>query len=65
MIDWILEHWNDIFSVIGIIGVSCTAIVKAFGNAKWASAIVKLCDWASVVNTPANKAILEKAKKKK
>lgn len=65
MIDWILEHWEHIFAVIGIISATCTAIVKAFGNVKWASTLVNICDKASVVNTPANKALLEKAKKKK
>ena len=64
MIDWILNNWSDIFSVIGIVGTSCTAIVKVFGGCKWASVLVKICDNASIVNTPANKAILEKYSKK-
>lgn len=64
MIDWVLNNWTDIFSVIGIIGTGCTGIVKVFGGCKWASALVKLCDYASVVNTPENKARIEKALKK-
>lgn len=65
MIDWVVENWTNIFSVIGIIGTSCTAVVKVFSGCKWASALVKLCDYASVVNTASNKAILEKYTKKK
>lgn len=65
MLDWILNNWNNIFSVIGIVGVTCTAIVKAFGNVKWASVLVNICDKASVINTPANKEIIEKYNNKK
>ena len=65
MIDWLLNNWSEIFGVIGIIGTGCTGFVKLFGGCKWASALVKLCDYASVVNTPTNKAILEKYSKKK
>ena len=64
MIDWILNYWSEIFGVIGLVGTGCTGFVKIFGSYKWASALVKLCDYASVINTPANKAILEKAAKK-
>ena len=64
MVDWILNNWTDIFAVFGIVGTSCSAIVKVFGNCKWASWLVKLCDNASIFNTPANKAILEKYSKK-
>ena len=64
MIDFVIEHWYDIFGVVGIVGTCCSAIVKTFGNFKWASAIVNLCDKASIFNTPANKAILEKYSKK-
>lgn len=64
MVDFLLEHWSDFFGVLGVIGAGCTAVVKFFGNVKWASTLVKICDNASIVNTPANKAILEKYSKK-
>ncbi len=67
MIDFILEHWDTFFAIVGITGTTCTAIVAAFSKCKWLSVIVKLCDWISVANTAENKAILkdhkEKAKK--
>ena len=52
---WILENWEMIFAIIGIIGTACSAIVKAFSGCKWAAWIVKICDWFSVVNTQENK----------
>lgn len=64
MVDWILNNWTDIFAVFGIVGTSCSAIVKVFSGCKWASALVKLCDYASIVNTQKNKEILEKYSKK-
>lgn len=63
MIDWILNNWETIFSIIGIIGTTCTAIVKVFSGCKWASWIVKICDWFSVVNTKENKEKIAKFKK--
>lgn len=63
MINWILTNWNNIFAVIGIIGMTCTAIVKAFSRCKWAAFIVKICDLMSVVNTAENKEKIEKATK--
>lgn len=52
---WILENWEMIFAIIGIIGTACSAIVKVFSGCKWAAWIVKICDWFSVVNTQENK----------
>lgn len=52
---WILENWEMIFAIIGIIGTACSAIVKVFSGCKWAAWIVKVCDWFSVVNTQENK----------
>lgn len=65
MVDWIVENWETIFAIIGIIGTACTAIVKAFSGCKWASWIVKICDWMSVVNTQENKEKIAKYSKKK
>lgn len=65
MIDWIITNRETIFAVIGIIGTVCTAIVKAFSGCKWASWIVKICDWFSVVNTKENKEKIAKYSKKK
>lgn len=52
---WILENWEMIFAIIGIIGTACSAIVKVFSGCKWAAWIVRICDWFSVVNTQENK----------
>lgn len=64
MVDWILENWTNIFTVFGFVGAGCSAVVKVLGGCKWASVLVKLCDHASIYNTPENKAILEKYSKK-
>lgn len=61
---WIINNWDNIFAVIGIAGTTCTAVVKAFSGCKWASKIIKVCDWLSVVNTEENKAKIAKASKK-
>ena len=63
MIDWILNNWETIFGIIGIVGTTCTAIVKVFSGCKWASWIVKICDWFSVVNTKENKEKIKNFKK--
>ena len=65
MIDWILQHWDTIFAVIGIIGTVCSAIVKAFSRFKWAETIVKICDRMSVFNTAENKEKIAKYNEKK
>lgn len=65
MIDFIVNNWESIFAIIGIAGTACTGIVKVFSGCKWASVIVKICDWLSVVNTEENKAKIAKASKKK
>ena len=67
MIDWIVENWDNIFKYIGYAVTACTAIVKFTPTTKddnIASKLVKIADWASVINTPENKAKLEKATKK-
>ena len=68
MIDWILEHWESIFSWIGLITTTASGAVALTPTKKddtiWGK-IVKILDNVSVVNTPANKAILAKYSKKK
>lgn len=67
MLEWIVEHWENIFSWIGLAVTTCTGIVKLTPTTKddsIASKVVKAADWLSVVNTPANKAKLEKLAKK-
>lgn len=67
MIDWIVENWDSIFKYIGYAVTACTAIVKFTPTTKddtIVSKVVKIADWASVVNTPENKAKLEKYAKK-
>lgn len=61
MISFFAENWETIFAIIGIAGTTCTAIVKVFSGCKWASVIVKICDWLSVVNTEENKKKIAKA----
>ena len=68
MIDWIVENWENIFKYIGYAVTACTAIVKFTPTTKddgIANKIVKIADWASVINTPENKAKLESIVKKK
>lgn len=64
MLDWILENWTTIFAIIGLIGTVCSTIVGLFGNCKWLSFIVKICDHASIFNTPENKQKIEEANAK-
>lgn len=67
MLDWIVENWDNIFKYIGYAVTACTAIVKFTPTTKddsIATKLVKIADWASVINTPENKAKLEKAVKK-
>ena len=67
MIDWILGHWESIFSWIGLVVTTCSGVVKLTPSTKddgvWGK-VVKVLDYASVVNTPENKARIEKALKK-
>lgn len=69
MLDWILENWTSIFTIIGLIGTVCSTIVGLFGKFKWLSYVVKVCDYMSIFNTPENKEKIEKVnadlKKKK
>lgn len=61
MLDWILENWTTIFTIIGLIATVCSTIVGLFGKCKWLSYVVKVCDYMSVFNTPENKEKIEKA----
>lgn len=69
MLDWILENWTAIFTIIGLVATVCSTIVGLFGKFKWLSYVVKVCDYMSIFNTPENKEKIEKAnaalKKKK
>ena len=65
MIDFIYNNWESIFAIIGIVGTACSGIVKVFSKCKWASFIVKICDWFSVVNTAENKEKIANATKKR
>ena len=67
MIEWIVEHWESIFSWIGLAVTTCTGVVKLTPTTKddsIAGKIVKVADWLSVVNTASNKAKLEMFDKK-
>jgi hypothetical protein len=66
--EWIVEHWDNIFSWIGVVVTFCSGAVKLTPTTKddgiWGN-VLKVLDWASVFNTPTNKAKLEKYAKKK
>lgn len=68
MLEWIVEHWESIFSWIGLAVTTCTGIAGLTPTKKDDSVvgtIVKLADYLSVVNTSANREKLAKAAKKK
>lgn len=68
MINWIVENWESVFSWIGLIVTTCTGVVKLTPTTKddsiW-NKVVKIADWASIVNTKENKEKLAKLVKKK
>lgn len=68
MISWIVENWESVFSWIGLIVTTCTGVVKLTPTTKddsiW-NKVVKIADWASIVNTKENKEKLAKLVKKK
>ena len=67
MLEWIVEHWESIFSWIGLAVTTCTGVVKLTPTTKDDSImgkVVKAADWLSVVNTASNKEKLEKLAKK-
>lgn len=67
MIDWILGHWESIFSWIGLVTTTASGVVALTPTKKddgiWGG-LVKVLDYVSVVNTPSNKEKLAKALKK-
>ena len=68
MVDWILEHWESIFSWIGLAVTTCTGIAgltKTKKDDSIVGKIVKVADYLSVVNTAKNREVLEKYSKKK
>ena len=60
MLDWILENWTTIFTVIGLVGTVCSTVVGLLGNCKWLGFFVKICDYMSVFNTQKTKPKLKK-----
>ena len=68
MINWIVEHWESIFSWIGLAVTTCTGIAGLTPTKKddgIVGKIVKVADYLSVVNTKANKEKLAKYAEKK
>lgn len=61
---WLLNNLDVIFEIIGVAVTVGTSVVKLFSGKKWATWVVKICDWLSVVNTEKNKEIIENALKK-
>lgn len=68
MIDYIIEHWDSIFGWFGLAVATASGAVKLTPTKKddtiWGK-IVGVLDNISIVNTPTNKAILEKYANKK
>ena len=68
MLNWLVEHWDSIFSWIGLAVTTCTGIVELTPSKKDDSVvgkIVKVADYLSVVNTKSNKEKLAKIAEKK
>lgn len=65
MLDWIIENWETVFAVIGVISTACSAIVKAFSGCSWMSVIVNICEKASIFNTKENLEKIEAYNNKK
>lgn len=68
MLNWLVEHWDSIFSWIGLAVTTCTGIVELTPSKKDDSIvgkIVKVADYLSVVNTKSNKEKLAKIAEKK
>lgn len=67
MLEWIVEHWESIFSWIGLAVTCASGAVKLTPTQKddgvWGKAL-KVLDYISVVNTPSNKEKLSKLAKK-
>lgn len=61
---WLANNIELIFSIIGVSVTVCSSIVRLFSRYKWASIIVKICDWLSIVNTEENKQKIINAVKK-
>lgn len=51
--DWLTEHWVDIFAVIGGLVTAATTIVRLTPSTKddeILGKVIKILDWFSVVN---------------
>lgn len=66
MLDWILEHWVDLFAIYGGVVAICSAIVKLTPSTKddavWAK-ILKILDHFSTVFTKDDAAKIAQATK--
>ena len=68
MINWIVEHWQDILAIYGGLVAACTVIVKITPtdkDDKILNKVIKIVDFFSTAFTKEDKAILEKAESKK
>ncbi len=55
---FILDNWDLIFQIIGMVATAGTGTVCLLSRYPWAKWIVNVADWVSVVNTAENKAKL-------
>lgn len=68
MIQWLVDNWETIFSVWGMLVAFCTAIVKLTPSTKDDAFIAKVVKWAdvfSVVFTKKDAEIIANATKKR
>lgn len=67
MFDWLVENWETIFAIWGMLVAVCTAIVKLTPTQKDDNVLAKIVKWAdvfSVVFTKKDAEIIAKTLKK-
>lgn len=65
---WLVEHWETIFAIWGMLVAFCTAIVKLTPTQKDDNVVAKIVKWAdvfSIVFTKEDAETIAKALKKK
>lgn len=65
MLDFIIEHFDDFFTILGkvvFIGSSLVGLTRSTKVGSLWSKVLKVADIVSIYNTPENKDLLKKAK---
>lgn len=63
MLDWIIEHWDDVLAIYGGLVAICTVIVKLTPNTKDDEILGKIILFLDTFSTAFRKADEEKLKK--